>query len=41
METLKNYLIMANQDDVIDLQALNLREDEAMMEGTEVVRYTI
>ena len=40
-EALKRTLIMASQDDVIDLQALNLREDEATAQGTQAVRYLV
>lgn len=41
MEALKRTLLMASQDDVIDLQALNLREDEASAQGTQAVRYLV
>ena len=32
---------MANEANVIDLQALNLREDEATTQGTLAVRYLV
>lgn len=32
---------MTSQEDVIDLQALNLKDDEATAEGTRAVRYLV
>ena len=32
---------MANQDELLNLQSLNLREDEATTKGTRAVRYLV